>query len=280
MTYSARVDRDHPICLVFMIDQSDSMCEPLAGDRHHPKDSAVSEILNGVLYELILRCVKSSQEGPRPYFAVAVIGYGTDPDGQAQVRSALHGPLATRDLVWTPELAEHPLRVDRRPTPSGKGEVTRPVWLEPYTSGGTPMCAAFDRVGRIVSAWIDEYPTSFPPIVINVTDGEATDGNPERWAERVKGLRSADGNPLLFNIHLSSDPTPPVLFSSSAASLRDDYAIRLFDMSSELPDFMLDAARSQGFDAQPHARGFGINADLRSMVNFLNVGTAIGKLLR
>jgi hypothetical protein len=85
---------------------------------------------------------------------------------------------------------------------------------------------------------------------------------------------------LLFNIHLSSDPKPPVLFSSSADGLRDDYAIRLFEMSSELPDFMLDAARSQGFDAQPHARGFGVNADLRSMVNFLNVGTAIGKLLR
>jgi hypothetical protein len=280
MSFSARVDRDHPICLVILLDQSDSMQDPLAGNPKESKDSAVAEILNGLLYELVLRCVKSPQEGPRPYFAIAVIGYSTDADGEPRVCSALHGALAEHDLVWTPDLASHPLRIGRRPAPSGTGEVDAPVWIEPYASGGTPMCAAFDRAGRIVHRWIEAYPTSFPPIVINVTDGEATDGDPVPWAARLKRLHSADGSPLVFNVHLSNDRSPPELFSSSSDGLKDEYSARLFEMSSELPDLMLEAARSQGFDLQPHARGFGINADLRSIVNFLNVGTAVGKLLR
>ena len=43
---------------------------------------------------------------------------------------------------------------------------------------------------------------------------------------------------------------------------------------------MIEAARAQGFDVQAGARGFGCNADLRSVVTFLNVGTAVGRALR
>jgi hypothetical protein len=43
---------------------------------------------------------------------------------------------------------------------------------------------------------------------------------------------------------------------------------------------MVDAARSQGFEVQPGARGFGFNADLRAVITFLNVGTAVGRSIR
>ena len=54
----------------------------------------------------------------------------------------------------------------------------------------------------------------------------------------------------------------------------------MFEMSSELPDMMLAAARAHGFQVSERARGFGSNADFRSVVNFLNVGTSIGRLMR
>ena len=75
-TYSARVDRDRPACLIFLLDQSNSMRDPLAGDPNRSRHVALAEILNGLLYEVVLRCVKSPQEGPRPYFAVAVVFVG------------------------------------------------------------------------------------------------------------------------------------------------------------------------------------------------------------
>src|SRR5438445_8511671 len=52
-----------------------------------------------------------------------------------------------------------------------------PVWFDPYSKGGTPMCAALKEATRIVETWCQEHPKGFPPIVINITDGEATDGD-------------------------------------------------------------------------------------------------------
>ncbi|MFZ4434734.1 MAG: VWA domain-containing protein, partial [Microthrixaceae bacterium] len=272
--------RDHPACLIFLLDQSDSMRDPLGGDPDRPKHVALADILNGLLYEIVLRSVKSPQEGPRPYFAVAVVGYQTDPQATPIVGTALHPPLDQHDIVWTPDLAKNPLRVERRPAPSGSGEVTTPIWIEPVAGGGTPMCAAFDRAGLIAKSWIDSYPDSFPPIVINITDGESTDGDPQALTQRLQSLRSSDGATLVFNLGLTETVANPVLFASTSANLPSVHAQSLFDMSSELPGFMVDAARSQGFEVQPGARGFGFNADLRAVITFLNVGTAVGRSIR
>lgn len=280
MTYTSRVDRNHPACLIFLVDQSDSMEDAIGGDTATPKQVAVADILNGLLYELILRSVKNPQEGPRPYFAVSILGYHTDPEGAARVVKGLRPPLDAHDVAWTPELASNPLRVDRVPAPSGTGVVSRPVWIEPRAEGGTPMFAALDRAGRIARSWVDDHPDSFPPIVFNLTDGESTDGPPHEWASRLRSLSSADGRLLLFNLNLSGDASAPLLFPSDADALPGEAARSLFDMSSELPPFMLEAARAQGHEVRDGARGFGFNADIRAVMTFLNVGTSVGKALR
>jgi hypothetical protein len=142
------------------------------------------------------------------------------------------------------------------------------------------MCGALDRAGRLAAGWIQRYPDSFPPIVLNLTDGEATDGDPLPWANRLRSLHSNDGNVLLFNLHLSGEVADPVLFPSSSDDLVDEHSRLLFEMSSELPPFMLEAASAQGSRVSAGARGFGFNADLRSIMTFLNVGTSVGKVLR
>lgn len=280
MSYQKQVDRDHPSCIVILLDQSDSMRDPLAGDPNRTKKDAVADILNGLLYELVLRCVKSPQEGPRSYFAVSVIGYCSTGPNRPRVESALSAPLDAADVAWIPDLAAHPRRVESRPSPNGSGQIKTPIWIEPKSVGGTPMCAAIDRAGRVVSGWLQQYPDSFPPIVMNLTDGEANDGDPLPWAERLQGLSSRDGNVLLFNLHLSTISAEPALFPNSPEGLPDEYAQALFQMSSPLPEFMMDAARAQGSRVDPGARGFGFNADLRSVMTFLNVGTSVGKVLR
>ena len=222
-----------------------------------------------------------AQRAPRPYFAVSVVGYRTDDVGKPIIGPLLGGALAERPWVWTTDLANHPMRLEERQQ-SGVGGVQRytvPVWVDPLAGGGTPLCGAMDYVGRLVRSWVDQFPNSFPPIVINLSDGESTDGDPTEWAQRLRGLATTDGSTLLFNLDMSSSGTP-ALFPSFAPRGAASYGLTMFNMSSELPPVMLSAAAAQGFEVSAGARGFGLNADFRSVVTFLNVGTSVGHLLR
>src|SRR5207248_7581333 len=108
-----------------------------------------------------------------------------------------------------------------------------------------PMCAALSRARDVMGGWLAQHPGAFPPIVVNITDGESTDGDPSAPAETLKGHMSTDGNVLLFNLHLSSDQADPIVFPGNDAPLPDDYARLLFSMSSVLPVDMRTAAQRQ-----------------------------------
>lgn len=278
MSYERRVDRNNPGALIFLIDQSASMSEKLAGTEIS-KSAVLAEQINGLLFELVQRCTKAIGEPPRPYFAIGVIGYGTDRAGTPVVGSQFRGGLAGHDWVWTSDLAQHPLRIETRQTTdsSGTRQYRMPIWIDPFAAGGTPMCKAFDMAGRLLKSWCDQYPNSFPPVVINITDGESTDGSPSVWAERLRSLRTADGEVLLFNLEIGGTGSPQAFVPTPPRSV---YSKLLWSMSSELPPFMQDIARSQGFEIAPGARAFACNADFRAVVSFLNVGTSVGQLLR
>src|SRR5262249_38290683 len=146
------------------------------------------------------------------YFDVGVIGYSGD-----QSRSAFGGQLAGRELVAISELANNPLRIEDRSkkVDDGTGGVTDqkvkfPVWFDPSCANGTPMCSAFRKASEIVQGWASEHEKSFPPIVINITDGESTDGDPIPEASALTSLGTDDGPVLLFNAHLSSASGAPI----------------------------------------------------------------------
>ena len=63
---------------------------------------------------------------------------------------------------------------------------------------------------------------------------------------------------------------------------RNPFQIKQINQASESrrETSSLAAAHAQGFNVGPGARGFGVNADFRSVVTFLNIGTSIGHLLR
>lgn len=271
MAYDQRVDRTNPGCILFLVDQSASMTEELAQQPGRTKAAALCDAINGLLYELVLRCIKDPTEGPRHYYDVGVIGYGED------VAPALAGALAGRELVSIADIGNHPLRVEDRAKDAADGATKRvkfPVWFDAKASNGTPMGAGIDLAGAIVAPWVAQHPTSFPPIVINISDGAATDGDPRQWANRLRGLSTKDGNALFFNVNLSALSTDTLYFPSSAESLRDDYARTLFDMSSPLPPFMQSLASQHGLNVSDGARGFVFNADMIAVITFLQIGTA------
>ena len=147
------------------------------------------------------------------------------------------------------------------------------MWFESSADGGTPMCQALNLARGSLTDWLNQHPSSFPPIVINITDGESNDGDPTSEAEAIRYLSSDDGNVLLFNLHLSSQRTKPVEFPDSVETLPDEYAKLLFSSSSLLPSYMQDFARQENYSVSERTRGFVFNADIVSVIRFLDIGT-------
>ena len=282
MPYSAEISRQHPTAFLFLLDQSASMKDPFGGakekgDAAPSKARVLADTVNRLLQNLVLRCAKA--EGVRDYFHVGVIGYGERV--QPLVQPA-EGVDTGTGLIPISHLAERPKRMEERvktmTTADGSEQEKRvkvPIWFDPHAKNGTPMCQALDLAAQRVRTWIDQHPSGFPPVVLNVTDGEATDGEPLRYAQQLRSFATDDGEVLLFNIHLSESEAPAVAFPSSRDELPrdDDYAETLFQMSSILPFTMRSAAEQEGFSVDLDTRGFIFNADPVSLVTFLEIGT-------
>nr|WSY52194.1 VWA domain-containing protein [Streptomyces sp. NBC_00886] len=272
MAYTAEISRTNPACIIFLVDRSGSMSSAIGGEIPQPKSEVVADAINRLLYELTIKCAKES--GVRDYFQVAVIGYGHS------VGSAFSGKLADRDLVPLSQIADNPARVDQRikKVPDGAGglvdaAVSFPIWLEPVANGGTPMNRALQYAENLVADWVEEHPGGFPPIVLNLTDGESTDGDPADSGRTICTHTTADGAALLFNLHVSGIGGQPVAFPPTDSTLPDAYSRLLFAMSSLLPAHMRSYAASLGHRVSDETRGFVYNADISAVVQFLNIGT-------
>lgn len=276
MPYSAEISRTNPTLFVFLLDQSGSMKDQFGGKSAGvSKAQGVADAVNRMLSNLVIRC--SQGEVTRNYFEVAVLGYGAQ---KGLVSLALGGSLAGREIVTVSDLGNMPARIEDRTVkqPDGAGgiidvPVKFPIWLEPVAYGDTPMCQVLQHSHDLVQRWIAGHRSAFPPIVINLTDGEATDGNPASAAHALTSLRTDDGNVLLFNCHISSTAGSPILFPENDALVPDSFGKAMVAMSSPLTPTMLDYARKQGFVVGAGARGFVFQADLVDVIRFLDIGT-------
>jgi hypothetical protein len=270
MAYQADISRANPGCFLFLLDQSGSMADDFSGTTGHSKAQELATIINRLLASLVIRC--SKDEGVRDYFDVGVIGYG------ARVKSALN--TGNGPIVPISRLANDPIRIEEKlqKVPDGAGGLVQqtvkfPVWVDPQADGGTPMTEALAQGKQALEDWVQQHANAFPPIVFNITDGEATDGDPSSAAGALKGLGTGDGTALLFNVHLSERRAPAVEFPSSDEQLPDSFARRLFGMSSQLPPHLQLAARQEGYAVDEETRGFVFNADAASVIQFLDIGT-------
>jgi hypothetical protein len=272
MPYMAEISRSNPSCFLFLIDQSGSMADSFS-DKPMKKADGVADAINRLLQNLTIRCAK--EEGVRDYFHVGVIGYGI------RVGPAFTGPIAGKNLVPISEIGNMPARVETRTKKVDDGAgglidqtVRFPIWFDPIANGGTPMCRAFGQAYDILKGWLTQHLDSFPPVVIHITDGESTDGDPSQVMQQLTNLNSNDGNVLLFNVHLSSNPNAvPTVFPDPSERLPDQYAQMLFDGASVLTPFMRSVAQEHGFNLSEGAKGFVLNADLVLVIQALDIGT-------
>ena len=272
--YTAEISRDNPSCFLFLIDQSTSMEDEIsAGDGSQAKANGVADTMNRWLQELSIKCAKS--DGIRDYYHVGVVGYGR------RVGPCVNGTSAGKEMAPISEIAENPSRLEERTKKVSDGvgglldqTIRFPVWLDPVADGGTPMCRAAGEAKRILTEWLTAHPDCFPPIVIHITDGESTDGNPRERIQELTNLASTDGNVMVFNIHMSDNPNAnSVTFPDSVDELPDEYSKMLFETSSPLTPTMRALASEHGFSPSETARSFVLNADMILLVQAIDIGT-------
>ncbi len=274
MSYSAEISRQNPSCILFVIDQSESMIDMMPGSESVTKAVFLATAINRNLQDLVIKC--SRGEGVRDYFSVGVVGYG------ATVGPAFSGSLAGKSLVMLSEVADNPARLEdkTRKVSDGAGGLVEekfklPIWFDPVAQNGTPMCAGLGVAHTIIANWLVEHPDCFPPIVLHLTDGQSTDGDPLASMQALTSLSSSDGNVLLFNIHISSNPNArEIQFPGQLDELPDPFAQTLYTGSSSLTPFMRSVARdAYGMLLSDSARAFVMNARDVLLIAALDIGT-------
>jgi hypothetical protein len=273
MPYVQEISRTNPSCFVILVDQSASMREYLDNKKTMTKAEAVADAINRLLQNLVSKSTKS--EGIRDYYEIAVVGYGG-----GGVKPAWSGSLANRTVIPISLIGNSPLRVEQRTkeTMGPTGEVRQqrihfPVWLEPKSAGDTPMVAGLNYAHTLLKNWLAVHPNCFPPIVINISDGESSDGNPQKVAWELMKLCSSDGNVLIFNLHISNAASGQIIYPDNDEELADDHAKLLFSFSSTLTPYMRRVLQDEGYKVSANTRGFGYNADFSTLIRFLDVGT-------
>ncbi len=282
--YEAQINRKNPSAILFMIDQSGSMgftkCKYKGEEMTYAQ--IVAEMINGMMSELISRCTKA--EGVRDYFEVCVLGYG----GYSSIEANIlwEGNLLGKQWVNLSELKSN-ARYEKRTvvkTIRGKSKVSEievPYWFQPVAQMQTPMGNAFKKVHTLLNDWIltDDHANSYPPVVINITDGVPTDCKDLELIEaanKVQALNTKDGHVLVLNCHISSEGQP-LLFPLKSEELPDSkYASVLYEMSSVMPEvFGRDISNIRNdADVLPGYRGMGYNASMDALFNLIDIGTS------
>lgn len=282
MSYSASITRKNPALLLILLDCSGSMQENTTFLARRMAKAEASAIAVNMYLEGMLDYSKR-EEGYRDYFDLMVLGYSG-----AGVESLLSPEGALITMNHLDRLGgEYALIPHETTLESGntlRTDIRQRIWIHPRAEGNTPMLQALEKAQRHVGSWCTRsaHRDAYPPTVINITDGEASDGDEQMIALACKKIRqtaTSDGNTILMNIHISSTPTDEeaceICFPSSPEQLPDNrYARMLFSASSLLPekycravDDYLDCSTEDG------RRAMCFNCPSSFLLSAMNIGS-------
>lgn len=223
--YNVLATRNTPALVIYLIDISGSMAEPLDGKR---KIDHVEDAIEKVVNKMIQRSTRGELIAPR--YRIAMIAYTDDPID-------ILGGVLTIDQV----------------AQRGKLKLT-PNHL-------TNTDKAFAVARDILEQELPRLSDCPAPMVCHLTDGEYTGDDPSPIAQEIMQMGNADGKVLIENIYVGEQLTQqpitdlriwPGLIDES--QLSSEPAKRLFPMSSQLPDTYADVVADDGYALQPGSR--------------------------
>jgi hypothetical protein len=256
---------------MILLDQSGSMDDD-------EKANYAATAVNRVIYEIGQASTHGEKIKDRCF--VGVVGYGES------VQPVVGGMIS--------QVAAKPIRIERvdRKVSDGAGglvdaKMEMPIWVEPKAANGTPMADAMREAIRLIKGWVKKNPDSFPPVVINITDGMPSDydehtGNAPQTrmaANELLKLKTSDGSLLLFNAHITgaASPSMEIKLPHTDDTIHDPYAKLLFSISSVLPSRLMDAARQVGFTPHDGARGMVFNAGIETLIKLITFGSSTSR---
>lgn len=276
--YSQEITRTHRSAFVLVLDRSASMQQQVRfGELLMSKAEAVAYTANALLTELIDRSRRT--DGLRDYYDVAVVGYCND---EVEMLLCEDGFLSIERLAARePKMSRLAIERQRSVGSSAIEEHHQYRWIEPRAEGTTPMYEALLRVRDMLREWCEKEANreSFPPVVIHITDGEASDCDDRELRDvcsEVRRVATRDGNVLLLNIHISTDSTLESIIFPMADELQSAgrYARLLAECSSVMPTaFDGPISQLKGVGAVPPYFGMGYNASIIELLSIINIGS-------
>ena len=246
------------------------------------KAEAVALVSNLIIDELIERATR--YHVVRDYYDIAVIGYQ-----EQSIRSLLPEALGEGfvSVKYLSKFAPAHKVIHLDQQLENGGVVSSPFsyrpWINPMSAGHTPMYEALIALHSMVEEWCSrsENYHSFPPVVINITDGECNDASSEDLvtiAQSIRNTHTVDGHTLFINVHLSTFDeltSSSILFPAERSFRTEDcYRQMLFDMSSSIPQNLepLISDIIQPQDVGPY-RAVAFNASPIELFSILNIGS-------
>lgn len=224
MAYSVLATSKTPALIIYLLDVSASMAQPL-GDKR--RIDVVMDALTVALRQMIMRSTKGARVSPR--YRIAMLAYSD------HVYDLLDG------IKTVAEVAQY-----------GVPD------LDPMRT--TDSAKAFAQAEKMLESELLDLIPGPAPLVCHMTDGEYTGGDPEPIVQRIMQMSVPDGNILVENIFISDtilpetkiDPTkwPGILPDTPLTS---DYAQKLLKMSSPIPESYRTMMRENNYQLAPNA---------------------------
>lgn len=295
--YTRSLSRQYPGLFIILLDQSSSMStEIMERGYKTTKAKVVTGHVNRIVQEMIdCAGMEELRPGIRKKNAyLSVVGYD---DGVVPLLYSTYKPSAIPYLARNPlgELPEvHDIVDSRTKQVIRQHEEIRKIWVQPRQGVYTNMFAAFKQAAEIIEAWLDPssveeiapgqgmqqpHSESFPPVVINITDGYFNKGgNPRDVVDDLRRMKTNNGNVLVFNCHFTTADQRECIFPRDVSEVRGldphGYAEAMFYLSSEMPEPLRPEAQStMRKPIEPGARCVVYNAKLSTLVKFLRWGT-------
>jgi hypothetical protein len=276
--YEKKWSSVEPGLMIFLIDQSASMREPWESKT---KADLIALVINRAIWNIILQNMVGSTLKNRAY--ITLIGYGGK--GNNSIDIINNGFLS--------DFADKPIRFEKNTQMVADGiggiievQVETPIWLEPVANGYTPMGGAFENAKDILSKWLNKRPDAPASIIINITDGIASNGNESDPMEEVNKTISVyndikelktyrDEVPLVFNVLIGGNNTK-IGFPENESELgSNDIAKFLFQISSVVPEVIRINEKKFAFPIKVNSRAFIANADLIDLIEFIEFGSRV-----
>lgn len=227
MPYETKATQKTPAFIIYLIDISGSMTESLDG-------TAKIEHVHGALDDVFATMVRRSRRGNEVIadrYRVAILAYSDQPE------DAFGGPVGVSRIA------------------NLKGR------LRFKAENATDTWAAFAAAKALLERELPQLAHCPAPMICHLTDGRFTGQDPEPLAQEIMGLSVPDGAVLIENVYVGPDLTRAPIGDAKSwpglrdvAELTDEYAQKLFRMSSPLPPSYSNMLCKDGYAIQPGAR--------------------------